>query len=164
LIFVIMGMEVHPFDRLARAVDDLAAAGEEDFLIQLGACAYAPRHARHERYMSFGELCENVRASTVVITHAGAGSTLVCIQQGKHPIMVPRRSRWGEHVDEHQVPFAKKLSEGGLATTVEDMTELPAAIAAVRGKAGRAEAMGRASELSAWLESFWRSLSGRPRG
>jgi len=27
LIFVIMGMEVHPFDRLARAVDDLQAGG-----------------------------------------------------------------------------------------------------------------------------------------
>jgi hypothetical protein len=27
VIFVIMGMEVHPFDRLARAVDELARTG-----------------------------------------------------------------------------------------------------------------------------------------
>ena len=162
-----MGMEVHPFDRLARAVDELQARGGadgEDFLIQLGACTYVPRHARHERYLSFGQLCENVRASSVVITHAGAGSTLVCIQQGKHPVMVPRRSGWGEHVDEHQVPFARKLSEGGMGTTVEDVADLPAAIAAARGKAARADAMGRATELSAWLEGFWRSLPGPGRG
>jgi UDP-N-acetylglucosamine transferase subunit ALG13 len=158
-----MGMEVHPFDRLARAVDDLQASGVvgEDFLIQLGACTYEPRHARYERYVSFGALCDHVRASSVVITHAGAGSTLVCIQQGKHPIMVPRRSRWGEHVDEHQVPFAEKLSEGGLATTVDDLSTLPAAIEAVRGRVARSDAMGRAAELSAWLEGFWRALPGR---
>lgn len=158
-----MGMEVHPFDRLARAVDELQASGAlgEDFLVQLGACAYEPRRARFERYMSFGTLCEHVRASSVVITHAGAGSTLVCIQQGKHPILVPRRSSWGEHVDEHQTPFARKLTEGGLATTVEEMADLPAAIASVRGKSAPAGAMGRATELSAWLEGFWSALPAR---
>jgi UDP-N-acetylglucosamine transferase subunit ALG13 len=161
-----MGMEVHPFDRLARAVDELQASGVvgDDFLVQLGACSYEPRHARFERYMSFGALCEHVRASAVVITHAGAGSTLVCIQQGKHPIMVPRRSGLGEHVDEHQVPFARKLSEGGLATTVEDLADLPAVISATRGKSARSDAMGRAAELSTWLEGFWSALPPRRAG
>jgi UDP-N-acetylglucosamine transferase subunit ALG13 len=167
VIFVIMGMEVHPFDRLARAIDDLQGTGAagEDFLVQLGSCAYEPRHARHARYLSFGEICDNVRAASVVITHAGAGSTLVCIQQGKHPIVVPRRARWGEHVDEHQVPFAEKLSASGLATAVFEMAELPVAIASARGKAAPAGAMGRATELTAWLEGFWQDLAaGHPAG
>lgn len=128
MIFVIMGMEVHPFDRLAKAVDELArdkALGGEEFFIQLGACTYQPQHARFTKFLSFGEVCENIQRSSAVITHAGAGSTLVCIQQGKFPIMVPRRSTWGEHVDEHQVPFAQKLAEGGLARVVDDMADLP---------------------------------------
>ena len=56
MILAIMGMEVHPFDRLARAIDALAASGTvgEEFLIQLGACTYEPKHARFERYLSFG--------------------------------------------------------------------------------------------------------------
>jgi len=41
------------------------------------------------------------------------------------------------------------------------MTDLPAAIAAVRGKAARADAMGRATQLSAWLEGFWSALPAR---
>lgn len=163
MIFVIMGMEVHPFDRLARAVDELQAAGTvgEDFLIQLGSCTYEPRRARFERYLSFGQVCENVRAASVVITHAGAGSTLVCLQQGKHPIMVPRASRFGEHVDEHQFPFARKLHEAGLADVVEDMAGLPAAITAARGKRARPGAVGGAGELTAWLQGFWERLPAR---
>lgn len=165
MIFVIMGMEVHPFDRLAKAIDELAAqnAVGEDFFVQLGACTYQPQHARFERYLSFGQVCEQVRASSVTITHAGAGSTLVTIQQGKHPLMVPRRSRHKEHVDEHQVPFAEKLAGAGLATVVNEMSELPAAIAAARGKSAPADAMGRATELTSWLDGFYRELEAKQR-
>lgn len=162
MIFVIMGMEVHPFDRLAKAVDELArdkALGGEEFFIQLGACTYQPQHARFTKFLSFGEVCENIQRSSAVITHAGAGSTLVCIQQGKFPIMVPRRSTWGEHVDEHQVPFAQKLAEGGLARVVDDMADLPQAIEDVRGKAAPTGAMGRATELTSWLEGYWQDLA-----
>lgn len=161
MIFVIMGMEVHPFDRLARAVDELARTGAvgEDFFVQLGACRYEPRHARFERFLSFGDVCEQIRRASVAVTHAGAGSTLVCIEQGKHPVMVPRRSWHGEHVDEHQLPFAEKLEAAGLATVVREMEELPAAIAATRSRSAPADALGRARELTGWLETYWRALA-----
>jgi len=157
VIFVIMGMEIHPFDRLAKAADELAH-GDEEVFIQLGSCTYTPTRARFQKYLSFGEVCESIQKASVVITHAGAGSTLVCIQQGKHPIMVPRRSRWSEHVDDHQVPFAQKLGSGGLATVVDDVGALPAAVASARGKSAPEGAMGRATELTSWLEDFWRKL------
>lgn len=160
MIFVIMGMEVHPFDRLARAVDELARtrAVGEDVFVQLGTCNYEPRHARFERFLSFGDVCEQIRRASVVVTHAGAGSTLVCIEQGKHPIVVPRRAWRGEHVDEHQQPFAEKLEEAGLATVVREMQELPEAIAAVRSRSAPADALGRARELTGWLQTYWQGL------
>lgn len=161
MIFVIMGMEVHPFDRLARAVDELArtdAVGEE-FFVQLGTCRFEPRHARFERFLSFGDVCEQIRRASVAVTHAGAGSTLLCIEQGKHPVMEPRRSSRGEHVDDHQLPFAEKLATAGLATVVRETTELPAAIAATRSRSAPADALGRARELTGWLETFWRGLA-----
>ncbi|RAU95158.1 hypothetical protein DQP58_12885 [Mycobacterium colombiense] len=161
MIFVIMGMEVHPFDRLARAVDELARVGTagEDFFVQLGTCRYEPRHAKFERFLSFGDVCDQIRSASVAITHAGAGSALLCIEQGRHPVVVPRRSRLGEHVDEHQLPFAEKLQAGGLATVVRQMEELPAAIAATRSRVAPADALGRARELTGWLETFWRGLA-----
>jgi UDP-N-acetylglucosamine transferase subunit ALG13 len=166
MILVIMGMEVHPFDRLARAIDELAAGGgfEDEFFIQLGACTYEPRHARWERYLSFGDLCDKIRASSAVITHAGAGSTLTCIQQGKLPIMVPRRAKDGEHVDDHQFPFTEKMCDIGYATAVREMSELPAAIRSVQGRTAKApNAIGSSSELTGWLEGFWADLASRTK-
>jgi len=161
VIFVILGMDVYPFDRLARAVDELQRDGTcgEDFFLQLGASSYLPKHARFERYLSFGDVCEHIRQASVVITHAGAGSTLVCIQQGKHPVLVPRQPRYGEIVDEHQLPFADKFGQLGLATTVHEMPELAGAIAAVRGKSAPRNAAGSARELTSWLEGFWQQLA-----
>jgi UDP-N-acetylglucosamine transferase subunit ALG13 len=161
VIFVITGMDAFPFDRLIRAVDELQGRDRgEEFLVQIGCSAYQPRHVRHERFLSFGRVRELIRESSVVITHAGAGSTLVCIEQGKHPVMVPRLARFGEIVDDHQLPFCDKLAGSGLATVVRDMDELPAAIATARGRAAPADALARATQLTGWLESFWQGLRG----
>jgi len=161
VIFVILGMDVYPFERLARTVDELQRDGVcgDDFFLQLGATTYQPQHARFERYLSFGDVCEHIRKASVVITHAGAGSTLVCLQQGKHPVLVPRQPRYGEIVDEHQLPFAEKFGQLGLATTVHEMTELRPAIDAVRGKSAPKNAAGRAHELTSWLEDFWQQIA-----
>ncbi len=161
MIFVIMGMEVHPFDRLARAVDELARTNAvgEDFFVQLGTCKFEPRHAAFERFLSFGDVCTHIRRASVAITHAGAGSALLCIEQGKHPVLVPRRSSRGEHVDEHQLPFAEKLAGAGLATVVREAGELRAAIAATRSRSAPLDALGRARELTGWLETFWQGLA-----
>jgi UDP-N-acetylglucosamine transferase subunit ALG13 len=162
MILVIMGMEVHPFDRLARAVDELAArdALSEEFFVQLGSCRYEPKTARFERYLSFGALCEKIVESSVVITHAGAGATLTCIQQGKSPIMVPRRAQHGEHVDDHQLPFTEKMQNIGLASVVHEMSELEPAIVAARGRTVKQATLGSSTELVDWLEGFWSQLQG----
>lgn len=160
MILVIMGMEVHPFNRLAKAIDELQATNSdgEEYFIQLGSCTYEPVHASYERFLPFDDLCERIRNSSVVITHAGAGSTLVCIQQGKHPILVPRTPSHGEHVDGHQISFAQKIDQLGLATIVNEMPQLPAAIAKVRGQFARRDKTGDAGELTIWLEGFWNGL------
>ena len=111
------------------------------------------------------KIYENIRKASVVITHAGAGSTLVCIQQGKHPVLVPRLPKFGEIVDEHQIPFADKFGGLGLATTLHEMGELPAAIAAARGRSGAGGGTpGNARELVGWLEGFWQDIArSKPR-
>jgi UDP-N-acetylglucosamine transferase subunit ALG13 len=161
VIFVITGMEVHPFDRLARAVDELARTGAagEDIFMQLGTCVYEPRHTRFERFLPFGDVRERIQRASVVVTHAGAGSALLCIEQGKHPIAVPRRSSLGEHVDDHQLPFAEKLEAARLVTVVREMDELPEAIAATRSLSAPADALARASELTGWLQTYWQELA-----
>jgi UDP-N-acetylglucosamine transferase subunit ALG13 len=48
-----------------------------------------------------------------------------------HPVVVPRVKRLGESVDEHQLTFGRRLGELGLATVVEDVSELGRAVRTV---------------------------------
>jgi UDP-N-acetylglucosamine transferase subunit ALG13 len=126
VIFVTVGTNEAPFDRLVSGVSGLA--GREEVVVQHGASAVRPEGATCIGFLPFDELVELVRRARVVVTHAGVGSIMVALSQGKRPIVVPRLGRFGEAVDDHQVPFARRLSERGLVTVVDDPSLLPAAI------------------------------------
>lgn len=65
--------------------------------------------------LPFAELAAAVQRADVVVAHAGVGSALSALTQGKLPVLVPRRSSRAEHVDDHQVQIAAELSTRGLA-------------------------------------------------
>jgi UDP-N-acetylglucosamine transferase subunit ALG13 len=65
----------------------------------------------------------------VLIAHAGVGSVLVALTAGRRPILVPRLRAYGEAVDDHQLEFARKLVDIGLARLVEDPAGLEEALA-----------------------------------
>ena len=127
---VITGTEVHPFGRLIAEVDRIAASGTlaAPFFVQLGHNKQEPKHCEWKNFIGFGEMCALIESSRSIVTHAGAGSTLLCIQCGKRPIIVPRQKKFGEHVDDHQVVFARRLREFDLVDLVEDMAELETAL------------------------------------
>jgi UDP-N-acetylglucosamine--N-acetylmuramyl-(pentapeptide) pyrophosphoryl-undecaprenol N-acetylglucosamine transferase len=54
-------------------------------------------------------------SADVVVSHAGVGSTIEALDSGHLPIVVPRRARFREHVDDHQVPLAVDVARRGLA-------------------------------------------------
>ncbi|MGV9714549.1 glycosyltransferase [Rhodococcus pyridinivorans] len=59
-----------------------------------------------------------VKESDVVVSHAGVGSAMQILDLGKCPVLVPRQSAFGEHVDDHQAQIARDLGEKGLAVSV----------------------------------------------
>lgn len=56
------------------------------------------------------EMAAAIRAADVVVAHAGTGIALMALENGKLPILVPRRAMHGEHVDDHQLTIALELS------------------------------------------------------
>jgi UDP-N-acetylglucosamine transferase subunit ALG13 len=130
MIFVSVGTGRFPFDRLVRAVDQSAAAlhGEPVF-VQLGHGVYTPIRCRWARFLSYQELAEQISQARIVVTHGGAGLLLLCRRSGKVPIVVPRRRRFGEHVDDHQVELTRRMARDGHAVLVEEPDALAGAIA-----------------------------------
>lgn len=130
MILVTVGVSNLPFDRLVAAVDELTAEGET-VVAQYGAARVRPQEAVCFDYLPFAELEEWVAKARVVVCHAGIGSVAMCLSTGRHPVVVPRVKRLGESVDEHQLSFGRRLGELGLATVVEDVSELAAAVRSV---------------------------------
>jgi len=69
------------------------------------------------------EIEQAMREADVVIAHAGTGTALTSLRMGKRPILVPRDSTYGQHVDNHQFQTAALLDKMGLALSrkVEDL-------------------------------------------
>jgi len=64
-------------------------------------------------------------AADVVVCHAGSGTLRDALAAGHRPIVVPRLSRYGEHVDDHQLELARALSER--ITALGDLAGAPLA-------------------------------------
>ena len=128
MIFVTVGTHEQPFDRLVKKIDELKGSGaiQEEVFIQTGYSAYEPKYCRWSRLIPYTEMVENVKNARIVITHGGPASFLMPLQEGKVPIVVPRQSRFGEHVNDHQVIFCREVSiRQGSILLVEDISTLP---------------------------------------
>ncbi len=101
MILVTTGTNAPAFDRLLRAVEHFDNG--ESLVVQHGPSKLRPPGATCVDYLAFDQFVELVREARVVITHAGVGSILITLMNGKRPIVVPRLARFGEHVDDHQV-------------------------------------------------------------
>jgi UDP-N-acetylglucosamine transferase subunit ALG13 len=127
VILVTVGTNEARFDRLLQAVDGLGDG--EELVVQHGPSPVRPRGARSVDYLSFDEITAEMGRARIVIAHAGVGSTIVALLNGRRPIVVPRLARFGEAVDDHQVPFGRRLDEVGLVRFVENPEDLAAAVA-----------------------------------
>ena len=126
MIFASVGSSTIPFDRLVRALESMET--DEDLVVQTGVSTVRPRRAKVLDYVGYDEFVALIRSARVVVTHAGAGSVITALGEGKRPIIVPRRAAQGEAVDDHQVTFARRVAELGLATVVEDVSVLAPAL------------------------------------
>ena len=140
LVFASVGTDFHPFDRLSRWIDGWLEAGGAEAarcFVQTGTSA-VPRLAEHRQYLGHAEMEEMVRAADVVVCHGGPGTIMLAATLGKRPIVVPRRRRYGEHVDDHQLAFAERIAAGGAILLAQTEDELRSCLDAALGRAGEA--------------------------
>ena len=127
MIFVTVGTHEQPFNRLIEGVDNLKKDGTitEEVVIQTGYSTYEPQYCRWQKLFPYQEMLKLVDEARIVITHGGPSSFIMPLQIGKIPIVVPRRHEFNEHVNNHQVSFAKAVAERtGTIIVVDDISEL----------------------------------------
>ena len=114
-VFVTVGSEKFPFDRLIRTIDK--AVGKHtipaDTFIQTGHSHYLPKFCQWKSFLEFDKMVNFLQESEIIVSHAGVGSALLCLSLERIPLLFPRQSRFGEHIDDHQLDFARRMESQG---------------------------------------------------
>lgn len=133
MIFVTVGSQKFPFDRLIKKVDQLIREGliQEEVFIQTGTSGYVPA-CPHQAFCERARFEELMEECGVLITHGGAGTMVDAAKRGKRTVAVPRLARYGEHVDDHQLELTEQLHKMNLVYACLNAEDLPEVLRAVR--------------------------------
>ncbi|MEG3635302.1 glycosyltransferase [Micromonospora palythoicola] len=124
-MLVAVGTDKHPFDRL---VDWLAqwhdeVDGKVRLTVQHGHTGAADLPDAVP-FLGHAELQAAMAQADLVVCHGGPATILEARRHGHLPIVVPRDPSRGEHVDDHQLLFARRLGAAGLVALCESRQEL----------------------------------------
>ena len=125
MIFLTVG-SMFAFDRLVRAVDELAGQGAvgDEVVAQIGDGRFEPTHMAFHRFLEKRNYEQHVAGARAVIAHDGAGTIEMALAQLKPLLVVPRIGRLGEHVNNHQFATAKKFEQLGHVLAAYDVAEI----------------------------------------
>lgn len=127
MIFVTVGTHEQPFNRLIQCIDDLKKDGviEDEVIMQTGFSTYEPKYCKWSKLLPYSDMVRNVADARIVITHGGPASFIMPLQIEKIPVVVPRHHEFDEHVNNHQIDFAKAVAERmGTIIPIYDIKDL----------------------------------------
>ncbi len=167
MIFVTVGTHEQQFNRLIRTMDELKGSGviDEEVIMQTGYSDYEPKHCTFQKLYTYEEMDRLVSEARIVITHGGPSSFFAPLQKGKTPIVVPRQKEYLEHVNDHQLVFARQVEERyHNIIVVEDIQTLEAVLrdynqlAAQKvdgGESHNADFCRHFTDIAAFLDPEW---------
>ena len=130
-LFVSVGTDHHPFDRLVGWADRWAADHPEDEVVIQFGTSTAPRFGRGVHLLDPETMRVEFASADVVMISCGPGGVMDARAAGRIPVAVARRHELGEHVDDHQLAFAELLVEQDLSRAAASESEFRALVEAV---------------------------------
>ena len=129
MIFLTVGTQF-PFDRLVKSVEQVIALNgfKEEIFAQIGDSSYQPHNFETVPFLEKHLFDKHVREATYIISHAGMGVITAALDNDKPLLVMPRRRRYGEVVNDHQLAIAKRFEQLGHILVAYEPKELPAKI------------------------------------
>ena len=159
MIFTSVGT-ARDFSRLIKKVDEIANRLNDKIIIQKGETKYVPKNCYYFDYTNRNEFENYIKKANIVITHAGAGTIIDCLKNKKPTIIVPRRKKYNEHRNDHQMDIARELEREGKVLVCYDVKNLESKIKEI--KQLRFEAMrDREPKIKTILLNFIESYKGK---
>ena len=126
MIFLAVGTQKFPFNRLLKEVDDLVQQGalEGEVFAQVGHSDYVPRNYEYKDFISRDEFQSCIDRCDVLITHSGVATIIAGLKLHKRVVVVPRLAKFGEHVDDHQLQIAESFADKNLLLMCKNLENL----------------------------------------
>ena len=130
MIFVSVGTHKQQFDRLLKEIDKLIEEKiiKEKVFAQSGYCNYKPKNYTCKKFLDLEEFDQNISACSLFITHAGEGNIGTGLQYEKKMIVVPRRKKFDEHTNDHQLELAEAIKREEQAIVINEISEIKKAL------------------------------------
>ena len=134
MIFVAVGTQKFPFDRLLKGIDDLIAQGqlEADVFAQIGHTDYVPQNYQYQNFLSKDDFQSYISGCDLLITHSGVATIIAGMKLEKPVVVVPRFASYGEHVDDHQLQLIGQFTNLNLICACGDPEDLEKALEEVK--------------------------------
>lgn len=135
-LFVTLGtIAPYRFDRLINAVlNFLGRYPDTEVVWQVGITNRVGLPGLTCTELSQRDFVSRIRWADAVIAHSGVGVAINILDQGKVPLLMARRVRLGEHVDNHQEQILGLLDKQGLAMEATRALSDPDLISEVVGR------------------------------
>ena len=118
MIFVTLGTQDKPFKRL---LDYLEHSNiDDEIVVQNGFTEYKSNKLKLFKYLDKDKFNEYLKKADFVICHAGVGTIVNCLKDGKKVLTVPRLAKYGEHQNDHQLQIANAYYQKGYILVMND--------------------------------------------
>lgn len=130
MIFVTLGSQKFQFNRLLIEIDKLVQEEKitEEIFAQIGYSDYKPKSYTYKEFLDRDEFTEIMTKCDKVITHGGTGAIIGAVKRNKIVIAVPRLSKFGEHIDDHQLQIISQFKEKNIIESCVDIHNLESVI------------------------------------
>jgi UDP-N-acetylglucosamine transferase subunit ALG13 len=128
MIFITSGSTNFPFTRLEAMAVLVAKYFPRERVIYQGIISgeiIYPQNISFKSLLNYAQFSSIIKKSKIILTHAGYGSIMNILKYSKYkPLVIPRMRRYKEHVNDHQVNFARFMAEKKLITLINNNKDL----------------------------------------
>lgn len=134
MILVTLGTQDKPFNRLLESIDKEIEKGniKDKVVVQAGHTKYQSKNMEIYDLLDRDEFQKLISKCDLLITHGGVGSILSGLKNNKKVIVSPRLSKYGEHMNDHQIQIVNNFVKEGYILGYYDGDDLESILKRVK--------------------------------
>lgn len=125
MIFVVLGTQDKPFDRLLTVIEKAVKDGiiKDKIIVQAGETEFSSDNMEIRKMIPMNEFNQLIRDSDLVICHAGYGILSTALEYGKKVLSAARLAEYGEHQNNHQMDILNYYESKGYIRALRDFSK-----------------------------------------